>query len=171
MRGHHAATEFFSCQKHFNALYLQPLDTLNSVCMCVCVCLPLTSLHTWLCLPWAELCCQLTHFQPLKAGSGLICSTVFSYTLFLLHIHITHTHSLSSGGKVEACQLRSVYLPTVLALNLPTTLLFDPAVTSLAPLPAVLSQFLYFIFCFIFEWSFFYFLCIFLFKIIFDHLT
>lgn len=38
MRGHHAATECFSCQKHFNALYLQPLDTLNSVCMCVCVC-------------------------------------------------------------------------------------------------------------------------------------
>lgn len=60
-------------------------------CVRARVSLSLTSLHTWLWLPLAELCCQQTHFQPLKTSSGLICSTARSYTLLLLHIHITHT--------------------------------------------------------------------------------
>lgn len=81
----------------------------------MCVSLSLTSLHTWLCLPRAELRCQRSHFQPLKTSSGLICSTVRSYTLSLLHIHITHTVFIyplvrlrsTRAEKGEACQLRS----------------------------------------------------------------
>lgn len=69
----------------------------------VCVSLPLTSLHTWLWSPLAELCCQQSHFQPLKTSSGLICCTLSSYTLLLLHIHVTHTVNVFNslfGAKV-----------------------------------------------------------------------